>query len=299
MTVDRWLSRLSFGPDRPDDGDRTVEPIRPQDSSAIRLSWSSRFSSARLSRHVARLPSYNWWNPQTGEYLIAEPWRHREEIAAVLEVSGRRSRAALVRRLTAELPVIGVDLVLLSENEWHSHTRLYRELEFGELEKIVYYQLAGLESGPRTRRPLPELQFVPLGRANLAAVIQIDHVAFPWLWWNSEGEFTFYMGVPGVQAWVGISAGRPVGYAGFTTQGNWGHLDRIAVDPAAQGSSFGAAILAFTLGSMHRQGVTRVTLSTQSDNYQAHRLYEGFGFQQTSNSQTIVGRWLRPATGDE
>ena len=141
------------------------------------------------------------------------------------------------------------------------------------------------------------MTFAPVGWANLGTTLEIDHAAFPWMWWNSEPEFTFYLGVPGVQAIVGLSAGRQVAYAGFTTQGTWGHLDRIAVDPAAQGGSYGAAILAHALRAMSRLGVTRVTLSTQNDNYQAHRLYEGFGFQQTNNSQLIIGRWLRAGDG--
>jgi ribosomal protein S18 acetylase RimI-like enzyme len=122
-----------------------------------------------------------------------------------------------------------------------------------------------------------------------AAGLEVDPALSP------DGENIAYAAGPttAMQIYVRqVSGGRPVAYAGFTTQGAWGHLDRIAVDPATQGSSFGAAILAHALGLMQRLGVGRVTLSTQNDNYQAHRLYEGFGFQQTSNSQVIVGRWL-------
>ena len=112
-----------------------VEPIGPQAAAAIRLSWSSRFTSSGLVRHVKSWPGYSWWNPHSGEYLIGEPWRHREEIGNVLEVSGRRSRAALVAQLAAELDANRVALLLLSESEWYGHTRLYRELGFADFRR--------------------------------------------------------------------------------------------------------------------------------------------------------------------
>ena len=101
--------------------------------------------------------------------------------------------------------------------------------------------------------------------------------------------------MPAVQIWLGRTAGVPVAYAGFTILDQWGHLDRLAVDPAWHGRGYGAAMLAWALGRMAAAGVTRVTLSTQETNEQSQRLYRGFGFRQTAEVYTIYGRMVEPA----
>ena len=59
-------------------------------------------------------------------------------------------------------------------------------------------------------------------------------------------------------------------------------------------SGGGAALLAYVLGQMAHQGVTRVTLSTQETNVVSQRLYKGFGFRQTNEVYNIYGKLLVP-----
>jgi ribosomal protein S18 acetylase RimI-like enzyme len=115
----------------------------------------------------------------------------------------------------------------------------------------------------------------------LADLVRIDHAAFPWLWWNSPEEFVAYGGTPGVQLFVGRLAGRVVAYVGLTHYLGWGHLDRIAVEPAAQGQGLGGQALAFAIGVLLRSGARRVGLSTQRRNVRSQRLYERFGFRRS------------------
>lgn len=290
-----WLPTWPFHSHADDSA--AVRPLAPTDVAALRLPWSSRFSSASLASHLTRWPGYGWLAPASGEYLVAEPWRRRDDIAAVLEVQGRRARGALLAAAGAALGGAGVRVLLAPEGEWAAHPRFYQDQGFIRLEKVVYYQLLGLGGPPLPARPLPALDLVPLTPATRDAVLAVDHAAFPWLWWNSAAEFASYSGQAGVQVWLGRVAGAPVAYSGLTVLDRWGHLDRLAVDPAWHGRGYGAAMLAHALGRMAALGVTRVTLSTQETNTQSQRLYRGFGFRQTAEVYEIYGKWLNDDAG--
>jgi ribosomal-protein-alanine N-acetyltransferase len=272
-----------------------AEPVRalaPPDVAGVRLPWTSRFSPTSLAAHLTRHPGYGWVIPTTGEYLIAEPWRRRDEIGGVLEINARQGRGALLAQAAADLRDAGVRMLLLPEGDWATHARVYTEQGFARLERVIYYQLLGLEGGPVVTRPLPPLEFAPLTAPHLDAVLAVDHAAFPWLWWNSEAEFRVYYAQAGVQVWLGWADGVPVAYAGFTILERWAHLDRLAVDPAWHSRGYGAGMLNFALHRMAAAGANRVTLSTQETNTQSQRLYRGFGFRQTTEAYDIYGHWL-------
>ena len=272
-----------------------AEPVRvlvPPDVAGLRLPWTSRFSPTSLTAHLTRHPGYGWVIPATGEYLIAEPWRRRDEIGGVLEIHARRGRGALLAQAAADLRAAGVRMLLLPEGDWAAHARVYTEQGFVRLERVVYYQLLGLEGDPALTRPLPPLECALLTGVQLGTVLAVDHAAFPWLWWNSEAEFRVYHAQAGVQIWLGWAGGVAVAYAGFTILDRWAHLDRLAVDPTRHGQGYGAAMLDFALRRMAAVGVNRVTLSTQETNVQSQRLYRGFGFRQTTEAYDIYGHWL-------
>ncbi|HMA36676.1 MAG TPA: GNAT family N-acetyltransferase [Chloroflexia bacterium] len=275
-----------------DEPDPAVRPLAPADVPALRLPWHSRFSPASLTAHLGQYPGAGWLAPASGEYLVAEPWRRRDEITAILEIQARRARGALLRAVVAACRAAGDRVLLLPDGEWASHAALYAAQGFVRLERVLYYQLSGMIGPPAVTRPLPPLEFAPLTAHNLATVIAVDHAAFPWLWWNADSEFRVYRQQAGVQIWLGWTAGVPVAYAGFTVLERWGHLDRLAVAPAWHGRGYGAAMLAYVLGRMAALGVTRVTLSTQETNLSSQRLYRGFGFRPTAEAADIYGRWL-------
>lgn len=268
-----------------------VRPLTPADVVALPLPWGSRFTPASLAAHLEQPDGAGWLAPG-GEYLVVEPWRRREDIAAVMEIQGRKARPALLAAATAALREAGRRVLVLPDGEWSGHARIYGEQGFVRLERVVYFQLTGLAGAPGARGPLPPLDLAPLTALTLPAILAVDHAAFPWLWWNSEAEFRAYADTPGVQVWLGRAAGMPVAYAGFTTLDRWGHLDRLAVDPAWHGRGYGAAMLAYVLGRMAVLDIHRVTLSTQETNYQSQRLYRGFGFRQTTEAYDIYGKWL-------
>lgn len=268
-----------------------VVPLTPGDVGRLRLPWQSPFTATSLTAHLSRYPALAWWLPDSGEYAVAEPWRRRDEVVGLLDIGARGGRAALLAAAATALRAAGTRVLLLPESEWTPHQHP-ADAGFVRLERVVMYQLSGLTGPPTLTHPLPPLDFTPLTPAHLATILALDHASFPWLWWNGETEFRSYAGMAGVQIWLGWAAGVPVAYAGFTTLDRWGHLDRLAADPAWQGRGYGAAMLAYALQRMAALGVARVTLSTQETNTASQRLYQGFGFRQTAEVYDLYGRWL-------
>jgi ribosomal protein S18 acetylase RimI-like enzyme len=125
-------------------------------------------------------------------------------------------------------------------------------------------------------------------------LITVDHASFPWLWWNDLPELSYYTNQPDVAVYlIYLNHTQPVGYFGYTIYDEWGHLDRLAVVPGMQGKHIGAFMLSFAIKDMAQRGAKRVTLSTQDNNYQSQKLYEGFGFQRVRNLEySLIGKML-------
>ena len=297
-SIDQIRARLGWGASQSSDHP-VIEVLTPGDLRELRLPWLSRFSAATLARHIESYPGMALWVPETGEYVVAEPWRNRAEIASIIEVTARKGKAALIQSALMRLAGSGHSLALLSTEIWRDQTKLYTDLGFERVETIVFFELPfKREPGggvilPLDESRLPRLDYAPAEPALLDILLQVDHDSFPWLWWNSRSEFEHYLQMPGVEAYIASYAGQAVGYASFTLYQGWAHLDRLAVITGAQGRKFGAAQLAYSLQLMAQKGANSVALSTQADNFQSHRLYKGFGFHQTSENLSFYGRWLK------
>lgn len=270
-----------------------IEPLLPENVRDLRLPWLSRFNTALLAGHLLDNPGHALWVPLTGEYIVAEPWRHREDIATIMEVTARKGRDALVQALLGQLSAEGYRLALCSDEVWRDHTKSRLGADFGQVEKIVFFQrdlrdkLAG---EPKTA--LPQLEYRRYNLSDLDMLMALDHDSFPWLWWNSRREFGTYLGIHNVFVYAAYMEGEPVGYASFTLYEGWSHLDRLAVASSRQGRRYGAAQLMHIMQQMVSLGSASVTLSTQQNNAQSHRLYGAFGFKQLSETMTFYGKEL-------
>ena len=266
-------------------------PLEPRDLSRFSLSWSSSFNARELEQHLLTNPGLSWWVPGNQEYLIGGPWRHRAEIVAIQELSARQRTEELVGALVAHCRRQGHRLVVMLDQFETPQGGFYARLGFDLLQHIIIYEL------PRLPRQIPapaRLRFVPIGDPAHPELLQVDHAAFPWLWWNSAGEFRSYADLYGVEIYLAYEpSGLPVAYVGLTSYRGWGHLDRIAVVPHRQGSGYGLEALNFAIARLGELGARRVGLSTQADNLRSQHLYERYGFRRTTGSDyTIYGQWL-------
>jgi ribosomal protein S18 acetylase RimI-like enzyme len=276
-----------------------VRVLEPADVDRLRLGWHHRHDQQEVRQLLETFPGRSVWIPDSREFALVGPWRNRHEIVVVQELSAIRGLDAVVASLLELSRDAGTALVLITELDERRRPSFYERLGFQALEEVITYELDRPTAQPlatNALRPL-SLTFVPVeahDHQHLETVLRIDHVAFPWIWWNSATELSAYSVTPGVALYLGLIDGDPIGYVGITSYPGWGHLDRIAVLPEFQGRGLGRRILGFASATLARRGARRIGLSTQVDNVRSQRLYEHFGFRRSRvNDYRLYGAWLR------
>ena len=270
-----------------------IQPLMPDDARRLRLPWNSPFDTSSLAAHLAAHPGRNLWIPQTGEYVVGEPWRHRGSVTAIADLSAREHGHALVTALANPALTTAHDLVVMTDFANTRSPAAYHALGLDLIQEVYCYELPVVPPVA----PAGALQFTPVNLADpndRAALLSVDHGAFPWLWWNTTEEFASYMSAPGVAVYLGHDAGgRMVSYFGITHYRDWGHLDRIGVLPNVQGRGYGLESLQHAVALLTGAGATRVGLSTQGTNTRSQQLYQRFGFRRTYQTDYVIyGFWV-------
>jgi ribosomal protein S18 acetylase RimI-like enzyme len=274
--------------------DPEIRVLTADDVQYLRLPWDARFGPDELKRVVSVQPNLSVWNERTGEFLVSGPWRHRSEIATILELASTATAIGLIEAWVEVCIAEGIRMVVVSEQAERRRRQFYEAAHLEELEEIVVYELN------RVRAQAPatgDLRFEPFDVSDpviFDELLEVDHQAFPWMWWNSREEFVEYATAPGVSISVGRDRqGHMLAYVGTTRYRSWGHLDRIAVVSGHQGRGLGRAALDYAIMMLARAGARRVGLSTQAQNERSRRLYERYGFRRSpSHDYRLYGRSL-------
>lgn len=260
-------------------------PLTLDDLPSLRLDHHPRLSPAEAQSVLGRRPGASCWVPETGEFILVAPWRHRNELVTVHTSGAFAHEDMLLDAVMTQARDDGaIGFVVVDINETRQPT-FYARHGLRRVEEIVTYEhrrLARLSSTPG----FPGIEFLRVDGNDpglLEAVIALDHAAFPWFWWNSDEEFRAYLAYTGVEVWAGLENGDVVAYVGFTQYLRWGHLDRIAVHPTVQGLGVGRAALAFAARALQDRGCRRLALSTQGNNARSRSLYQRTGFVRTPN----------------
>lgn len=261
-----------------------IAVIEPDDVRSLRMPWDGRFSEREIRDIVSIGPPISVFHRRTGEFLIGGPWRHREEIATVLELAATAGAIDLINAFTTACANEGIHLIVASEQAERRKREFYAGAALDPIEDIIVYELAKIRPVPPRLRGLRFEPFDPDAGDQFERLIDLDHRSFPWLWWNSADEFLEYAGAPGVQIDVARDdTGTVVAYTGTTRFRTWGHLDRIAVSPDVQGQGLGKAALDWAVMSLAKSGAKRVGLSTQARNLRSRQLYESYGFRRAAS----------------
>jgi len=80
---------------------------------------------------------------------------------------------------------------------------------------------------------------------------------------------------------VALDYDNIIGYQISTTMTIYGHLARLAVHPDFQNAGIGYAIVYDLLKRLEQQGLSRITVNTQSNNLPSLKLYKQLGFIRT------------------
>ena len=264
-----------------------MSPLTTSDVSRLRLSWESHFTQPELVEHLEAHPTLACRVPGADEYCIGDLWQERADIGVVIEVVGNRHRASLVEGLVEAFRAASARMVLLSRDEEQRALRFYQSHGWSAMQEVLVYR--------RPQAPIPSVQsrlaIVTLTPTRLPDLVALESAAFPWLWRFGEPVFQQTATSPNRRLLLGYEGSRLVGYIIIALHGNFGHLDRLAVDPVLQGNSYGAELLARALREMATRGASTVGLSTQKENYRSQSLYERFGFQRAS-AYTMYGKWI-------
>jgi GNAT superfamily N-acetyltransferase len=131
---------------------------------------------------------------------------------------------------------------------------------------------------------LPTLRpAAPLRRArrrDRAATLAVDHAAFESFWrLDDRGLGDALAATSAVHYRVAV--GGPAGLMGYAITGradHRGYVQRLAVDPAAEGTGVGATLLIDGLRWLRRWGARDALVNTQEGNERSLRLYQRTGF---------------------
>ena len=271
-----------------------ITPLQPEDIRGMHLPWSSPFDNRTLAEHVRTHPHRAFWLPQTGEYVVGEPWRHRDEITAVADITARDHGDALIERLRCPNPATGHELVVMTDFVGARQPGYYGRLGLGLMQEVICYELRVVPPDPpRGTLTFARVSVGPDGRARRDSCPSImPH-------FRGSGGIAPPSSSPmrACRVWSCMSGAdaqnAPVAYVGITHFRGWGHLDRIGVVPDVQGTGYGLEALRFAVHQLKQGGATRIGLSTQANNTRSQRLYHRYGFQRTyQNDYNIFGAWV-------
>lgn len=276
-------------------------PLTAEAATQHRFDWASRIDINELDRTLATFPGRSTWIPDVDEVLVVGPWRNRDDIAAVAQVSAVRRLDELIAASREASFRLGADAFVMPEWNETRKEQFYERNGLALLEEVISFEIDARVSQPGDLRLDHPVQLVAHDSPLLDRILSIDHAAFPWLWRNSRLEFEHYLFSPSVEIWaLHDRSGVPVAYVGITSYAGWGHLDRVAVDPAMQGMGFGNRAVRFAIARLRQLGARRIGLSTQRSNLRSQRLYGRIGFQQTwQNDYRIYGTLAVGAPFDE
>jgi ribosomal protein S18 acetylase RimI-like enzyme len=151
--------------------------------------------------------------------------------------------------------------------------------DFSNRQNIVVMEWQG--KFPSVARRNTDIGIRMMQFQDLTEVERIDRAAFPSLWQNSPAGLSKAFSQPGIST-VAVKEGKIVGYQISTSMTIYGHLARLAVDPAYQRQGIAFALVYDLLKQFEHRGFWRVTVNTQSDNRASLKLYKKFNFRRTS-----------------
>lgn len=231
--------------------------------------------------------------------LQVNVWRGDERVAVLSPVpdrSGAGTDDGAVAREVTRLRALGVERIVtgaLAPGErapflangfgHHEHLHLLRH----DLQRLPI-GLDGTDgsTGRRARR------------RDRPGVLALDHRAFDDFWaLDHRGLDDAVRATPTTRFRVVPGRGRAaLGYAVTGRASERGYLQRLAVDPDAQGGGIGRALVVDALRWLRRSGARTAVVNTQAHNHAALHLYRGLGFVDEPDGLTVLALDLADRT---
>lgn len=281
---------------------RTTAETRPSTQPKPHIRPARRADTSEIYHLLQNCPythvHVDWFTPSDwlgkNTFVVAE---ERGEITAVLAAAADTLPAAWMRAvalpkrpdtihlldqmlayITPLLAAQGVtELGWISYHRWPD--RWMNTLGFEQSNEIITYMKRDWSLPPL---PPSELIIRPVLHHDMAHLAMIERDAYDPLWRHSAPALHKALS-HALTFEVALQDGRLIGFQHSTpAQENGAHLARITIDPHIQGKGYGSTLLAHTLHGYQKRGLAYASLNTQSDNYISRRMYEKFGFTETS-----------------
>ena len=153
-----------------------------------------------------------------------------------------------------------------------------------KLHLLVHDLAAAPEASGATRRA---------ARADRDAILALDMAAFDDFWrFDAQALRDAARATPRSHLRVAPARGDVAAYGLFGRSQTVGYVQRLAVDPRAQGSGVGRAVLSDGLRWLRARGAQKAFVNTQHDNDRALALYVKAGFSRLPVGLCILGRTL-------
>lgn len=219
------------------------------------------------------------------------PW-HADPAIAYLSLTPdvpRPSVAGLVRCLR-RLDADGYSSVITAALH-PEEARPFVELGFVEYDRlrVLCHTLEDLD--PPRRRPEQGLRLRRARSADRSVALQVDARAFPTFWrLDADGLAEAVRATPKARFRVAERRGTVVGYAVTGRAGSQGFLQRLATDPAHDGTGVASTLVVDALRWAARRRARRVLVNTQESNQRALDLYHQLGFELTPTDLVVLTR---------
>jgi ribosomal-protein-alanine N-acetyltransferase len=224
--------------------------------------------------------------PGADPRLRIAPWRGDPTTAHLTPARGRPTADA-VRRALAELDE-GPFRAALTPALADTEQQPFLDAGF-EVHQRLLLLIRGLDDLPSAPAISAELR---RGRhRDRPAILAVDQAAFPPFWQlDAAGLADALTATPSARLRVAAEGDGVCGYAVTGRAGTRGYLQRLAVDPPAQGRGIGTALVADGLRWLRRWGAKEVLVNTQESNRAAVELYERVGFELQPTGLAVLHR---------
>lgn len=224
-----------------------------------------------------------------GARLRVRPWRGRDDTAELSALPAgvlvSPDLVALALERARHRGYRHVVTPALPGFEW----RPYLDAGFHVREELhlLAHDLLHLPARPALGRP-DRLRRVH--RRDRERILAVDHAAFQPFWrLDADALEDAVRATPSVRFRID-RGGRA--YALTGRAGDRGYVQRLAVDPGAQGAGLGTALVLDGLWWLRRWRVREALVNTQTDNERAVALYERLGFRRRREGLAVLERAL-------
>lgn len=217
-----------------------------------------------------------------GRTLHHRPWRHGSDLA-LLTPTCRGATAAEVRSAAAEAVASGFHAVLSPALE------VSRTSEWLAAGFVPHERLHLLHHDLTSAPDRAAVRLRPAVRWDRPRVLAIDEAAFDDPFWHLDGLGLADALRATQQRRYRIDLRRR-GFAISGTADSRAYLQRLAVDPLAQGQGLGASLVVDAISWARAVGAQRLSVNTQEHNAAALSLYRNLGFVADPDGLTVL-RW--------